>query len=174
MLLWHPLNAASWKLMPPNIKLQLLVTVNAAQVNPTIYVSCVKQFLATTKVKKVNDQEQIQALVDKTKVIIKENIIRSDLLFDDAEGTACLLNEEIFKGIARMGYEKPSQKLTFYKAYPPQWKFLIHTILQCLGANTTAWNEFSSTMTSAITSLADNQKFNFSTYIFDNMVKTLE
>nr|GFA28180.1 hypothetical protein [Tanacetum cinerariifolium] len=47
-------------------------------------------------------------------------------------GTACLLNEAIFEGLARMG------------------------------AKTTAWNEFSSTMVSAIICLADNQKFNFS------------
>nr|GEY55700.1 hypothetical protein [Tanacetum cinerariifolium] len=124
---------------------------------------------------KVNDQEQIQALVDKTKVIITEDSIRSDLCFDDAEGTAYLLNEAIFEGLVRMGYEKPSQKLTFYKAYFfPQSKFLIHTILQCLSAKTTAWNKFNSTMASAIICLADNQKFNFSKYIFDNMVKSLE
>ncbi|GJT92569.1 hypothetical protein Tco_1081414 [Tanacetum coccineum] len=54
------------------------------------------------------------------------------------------------------------------------WKFLIHTILQCLSAKTTAWNEFSSTMASAIICLATNQIFNFSKYIFDNMVKNLE
>nr|GEV13597.1 hypothetical protein [Tanacetum cinerariifolium] len=70
--------------------------------------------------------------------------IRSDLQFDDAEGTVCLLNEAIFEGLA------------------------------CMGAKTTAWNEFSSTMASAIICLADNQKFNFSKYIFDNMVKSLE
>ncbi|GKD67415.1 hypothetical protein Tco_1309523 [Tanacetum coccineum] len=35
--------------------------------------------------------------------------------------------------ITLMGYEKVSQKLTFYKAFfSQQWKFLIHTILQCL------------------------------------------
>nr|GEX43616.1 hypothetical protein [Tanacetum cinerariifolium] len=34
--------------------------------------------------------------------------------------------------------------------------------------------DVSSTMASAITCLADNQKFNFSKYIFDNMVKSLE
>nr|GEU58427.1 hypothetical protein [Tanacetum cinerariifolium] len=48
-------------------------------------------FVDTSKVitvKKVNDKEQIQALVDKTKVIITEDNIRSDLHFDDAEGTA--------------------------------------------------------------------------------------
>nr|GEY78305.1 hypothetical protein [Tanacetum cinerariifolium] len=45
------------------------------------------------KVKRVNDQEHIQALIDKKKVIITEDSIRSDLRFDDAEGIVCLLNE---------------------------------------------------------------------------------
>ncbi|GJT58157.1 putative ribonuclease H-like domain-containing protein [Tanacetum coccineum] len=81
----------------------------------------------------------------------------------------------LFEELTRMGYEKVSQKLTFYKAFfSPQWKFLIHTVLQCLSAKTTAWNEFSSTMTSAIICLATNQKFNFSKYIFESMVKNLE
>ncbi|GJU18089.1 hypothetical protein Tco_1146055 [Tanacetum coccineum] len=74
-----------------------------------------------------------------------------------------------------MGYEKLSQKLIFYKAFfSPQWKFLIHTILQCLSAKTTAWNEFSSTMASVIICLATNQKFNFTKYIFESMVKDLD
>nr|GFA47417.1 uncharacterized mitochondrial protein AtMg00810-like [Tanacetum cinerariifolium] len=60
-----------------------------------------------TTVKKVNDQEQIQALVDKKKVIIMEDIIRSDLRFTDAEGTACLLNEAIFEGLKK---QKPRSK----------------------------------------------------------------
>ncbi|GJU63663.1 hypothetical protein Tco_1245498 [Tanacetum coccineum] len=41
-------------------------------------------------------------------------------------------------------------------------------------AKTTAWNEFSSTMASVVICLATNQNFNFSKYIFDNMVKNLE
>nr|GEX18203.1 hypothetical protein [Tanacetum cinerariifolium] len=81
----------------------------------------------------------------------------------------------IFKELARIGYEKLSEKLTFYKAFfSPQWKFFIHTILQCLSAKTTSWNEFSSTMASAIICLANNQKFNFSKYILDNLNKNLE
>ncbi|GJU31876.1 hypothetical protein Tco_1175465, partial [Tanacetum coccineum] len=101
--------------------------------------------------------------------------IRSDLQLDDAEGMDCLPNATIFKELTRMGYEKISQRLTFYKAFfSPQWKFLIHTILQCLSAKTTAWNEFSSTMASAIICLAINQKFNFSKYIFDNMVRNVD
>nr|GEU73036.1 retrovirus-related Pol polyprotein from transposon TNT 1-94 [Tanacetum cinerariifolium] len=103
-----------------------------------------QELMATEKVNRVNDQEHTQALVDKKKVIITKDTIRSDLCFDYAEGTACLLNEVIFEG------------------------------LTCIGAKTTAWNEFSSTMASVIICLADNQKFNFSKYIFDNMVKSLE
>ncbi|GKF72969.1 hypothetical protein Tco_0219301, partial [Tanacetum coccineum] len=39
---------------------------------------------------------------------------------------------------------------------------------------TTAWNEFSSTMTSAIICLATNKKFNFSKYIFESMARNLD
>nr|GEX63862.1 putative ribonuclease H-like domain-containing protein [Tanacetum cinerariifolium] len=74
----------------------------ALTVNLTIYALCVKQFWTTTKVKKVNDQEQIQTLVDKKKVIITEESIRRDLKFDDAKGTACLPNDTIFEELARM------------------------------------------------------------------------
>ncbi|GKE55880.1 hypothetical protein Tco_1495065 [Tanacetum coccineum] len=119
--------------------------------------------------------EESSALVDKKKVIITETSIRSDLKLDDAEGIDCLPTASIFVELERMGYEHLTQKLTFYKAYfSSQWKFLIHTILQCLSAKTTVWNEFSSTMASAIICLSINQTFNFSKYIFDNMVKHLE
>ncbi|GJU55855.1 hypothetical protein Tco_1229569 [Tanacetum coccineum] len=145
----------------------------ALTVNPTVYTLCIKQFWATAKVQRDNDQEQIQALVDKKKILINEESIRRDLKLEDAEGSTCLPNATIFEELARMGYENPSQRLTFYKAFfSPQWKFLIYTILQCLSAKTTAWNEFSSTMASAIICLANNQKFNFSKYILDNLVKT--
>ncbi|GJT82219.1 hypothetical protein Tco_1056561 [Tanacetum coccineum] len=89
----------------------------ALTVNPTIYTSCIEQFWTTAKVKTVNREVQIQSLVDKKKVIITETSIGSDLQFEDAEAF-----------------------------FSPQWKFLIRTIMQCLSAKTTAWNEFSSTM----------------------------
>nr|GEW31089.1 hypothetical protein [Tanacetum cinerariifolium] len=42
---------------------------------------------------------------------------------NDAEGTDYLPNEEIFTELARMGYEKPSTKLTFYKVFFSGRKF---------------------------------------------------
>ncbi|GJS30151.1 ribonuclease H-like domain, reverse transcriptase, RNA-dependent DNA polymerase [Tanacetum coccineum] len=147
----------------------------ALMINSTIYTSCIKQFWATIKVKTVNGEVQLQALVDGKKISIAEASVRRDLQLNDKEGTDCLPNSTIFEELTRMGYEKLSQKLTFYKAFfSPQWKLLIHIILQCLSAKTIAWNEFSSTMASAIICLATNQKFNFSKYIFESMLKNLE
>ncbi|GJX56118.1 putative ribonuclease H-like domain-containing protein [Tanacetum coccineum] len=100
---------------------------------------------------------------------------KRDLQLEDVKGTECLPTATIFEELTRMRYEKLTQKLTFYKAFfSPQWKFLIHTILQCLSAKTTAWKEFSSTMASVIISLATNQNFNFSKYILDSMVKNMD
>nr|GEU63889.1 hypothetical protein [Tanacetum cinerariifolium] len=59
----------------------------------------------------------MQAVVDNKKVVVTKATIREVLHFDDAEGVECLPNEEIFAELARMGYEKPSTKLTFYKAF---------------------------------------------------------
>nr|GEU96833.1 putative ribonuclease H-like domain-containing protein [Tanacetum cinerariifolium] len=117
----------------------------------------------------------LQALVDKKKVIITEATIRDALRLDDAEGINCLPNEEIFTELARMGYEKPSTKLTFYKAFfSSQWKFLIHTILQCMSAKRTSWNEFSSSMASTVICLSTGRKFNFSKYIFNSLVRNVD
>ncbi|GJW96517.1 putative ribonuclease H-like domain-containing protein [Tanacetum coccineum] len=82
--------------------------------------------------------------VDKKRVIVTESSIRRDLHLDDAEGTDCLPTATIFEELARMG------------------------------AKSTAWNEFSSSMASLIICLATNQKFNLSKYIFDAMVKHLD
>nr|GEW76302.1 hypothetical protein [Tanacetum cinerariifolium] len=90
--------------------------------------------MATTKMKNVNEETQIQALVDKKKVIIIEALIRRDLRFEDEGGVDCLSNEVIFEQLILIG----------------------------------------SIMASAIICLATNQNFNFSKYIFDNMVKHLD
>ncbi|GJU09384.1 hypothetical protein Tco_1131780 [Tanacetum coccineum] len=116
----------------------------ALTINPTIYISCIEQFWAISKAKTVNGEVQLQALVDGKKIIITESTVRRDLQLENAEGVDCLPNATIFEQLALMG------------------------------AKTTAWNEFSSTMASAIICLATNQKFNFSKYIFESMVKNLD
>nr|GFA99117.1 hypothetical protein [Tanacetum cinerariifolium] len=95
----------------------------ALTINPHIYVSCIKQFWNIVIVKQTNDVTRLQALVEKKKVVITKATIRDALCLDDAEGVNCLPNKEIFAELARMGYEKPSTKLTLYKAFfSSQWK----------------------------------------------------
>ncbi|GJT75262.1 hypothetical protein Tco_1041987 [Tanacetum coccineum] len=75
----------------------------ALTVNPTIYCSCIKQFWDTVKAKTVNGEVQLQALVDKKKVIITESTIRRDLQLEDAEETECLPTTTIFEELTRIG-----------------------------------------------------------------------
>nr|GEY09509.1 hypothetical protein [Tanacetum cinerariifolium] len=79
----------------------------ALTVNPHIYISCIKQFWNTSFVKRLDDVTRLQALDDRKKIVISEDVIREILQLDDAEGVLCLPNEEIFAGLAQMGYEKP-------------------------------------------------------------------
>nr|GFC11471.1 hypothetical protein [Tanacetum cinerariifolium] len=147
----------------------------ALTVSPHIYISCIKQFWNSVSVKRSGDVTRLQALVDKKKIVIFEALIREILQLNDAEGVVCLPNEEIFTGLAQMGYEKSSTMLTFYKAFfSSQWKFLIHTVLQSLSVKRTSLNEFSTSMASAVICLSEVQRFNFSKYIFDSLVRNVD
>nr|GEU30263.1 putative ribonuclease H-like domain-containing protein [Tanacetum cinerariifolium] len=147
-------------------KKQTVVATSSTEAKYVAAASCCAQ---------TNDVTRLQALVDRKKVVILEAAIRDVLRLDDAEGVDCLPNEEIFAELARMGYEKPSTKLTFYKAFfSSQWKFLIHTLLQSMSAKHTFWNKFCSAMASAVICLSTGRKFNFSKYIFKSLVRNVD
>ncbi|GKC97441.1 putative ribonuclease H-like domain-containing protein [Tanacetum coccineum] len=146
-------------LTPMETQKPLLKDEDGEEVDVHLYRSMIGSLMYLTSsrpdimfaVKTVNGEQQLQVLVDGKKIIVAEASVRRGLQLYDEEGTDCLSNDTIFEDLTRMGYEKLSQKLTFYNAFfSSQWKFLIHTILQCLSAKTTACNEFSSTMASAI------------------------
>ncbi|GJZ99282.1 retrovirus-related pol polyprotein from transposon TNT 1-94 [Tanacetum coccineum] len=90
----------------------------ALTVNPTIYTSCIHQFWATAKVKTVNGEVQLQALVDGKKVIITETSVRRDLQLEDAEGIECLPNADIFEQLALMGMVKNVDSSVKFLMYP--------------------------------------------------------
>nr|GEY36068.1 putative ribonuclease H-like domain-containing protein [Tanacetum cinerariifolium] len=95
--------------------------------------------------KRSGDVTMLQALVDKKNIVISEVVIREILQLNDAEGVVCLPTDEIFAGLAQIGYEKP-----------------------------TSWNEFSTAMASAVICLSKGQRFNFSKYIFDSLVRNVD
>nr|GEX39421.1 putative ribonuclease H-like domain-containing protein [Tanacetum cinerariifolium] len=147
-----------------------VVDLQVSAVRNMLLLDAFKPRLGYDPVKQVNDVTRLQALVDRKKVVVTKATIRDSLRLDDAEGVDYLPNEEIFVELARMGYEKPSTKLMFYKAFfSSRWKFLIHTILQCMSAKRTSWNEFSSSMASAVICLSSGV-FGVETPLFEGML----
>ncbi|GJY30491.1 putative ribonuclease H-like domain-containing protein [Tanacetum coccineum] len=83
------------------------------------------KFWTSAKSKIINNVRHITAKVAGKPVSITEASIRSDLLFDDANGIDSLPNQAIFDAIQLMGYEGDLTVLTFNKAlFSPQWSEL--------------------------------------------------
>ncbi|GJX88106.1 hypothetical protein Tco_0340120 [Tanacetum coccineum] len=60
-------------------------------------------FHTTVKVKTINGEVQLQALVDGKKIIVTKAFVRRDLQLNDEEGTDYLPNTTIFEELTRMG-----------------------------------------------------------------------
>ncbi|GJT58802.1 putative ribonuclease H-like domain-containing protein [Tanacetum coccineum] len=143
--------------------------------NPTIYDSLVKQFWQTATVRTLaNGTQQLVASIDSKEYTITEASVRSKLQLADATGIHNLSDAEIYAGLATLGYVTEG-KLTFWKKnFTPQWKFLIHHILHCLSPKSGGWDQFGSTIATALICLSSNRVYNFSKMIFDGMVHNLE
>ncbi|GKB13949.1 hypothetical protein Tco_0847872 [Tanacetum coccineum] len=143
--------------------------------NPTIYDSLVKQFWQTATVRTLaNGTQQLVASIDSKEYTITEASVRSKLQLADATGIHNLSDAEIYAGLATLGYVTEG-KLTFWKKnFTPQWKFLIHHILHCLSPKSGGWDQFGSTVATALICLSSNRVYNFSKMIFDGMVHNLE
>ncbi|GJR61205.1 hypothetical protein Tco_1503367 [Tanacetum coccineum] len=78
---------------------------HALTVSPVVSTTFVEQFWMSAKSKMINNVRYITAKVAGKPVSISEASIRSDLLFDDADGIDSLPNQAIFDAIQLMGYE---------------------------------------------------------------------
>ncbi|GKE06793.1 hypothetical protein Tco_1398811 [Tanacetum coccineum] len=143
--------------------------------NPTIYDSLVKQFWQTATVRTLaNGIQELVASIDNKEYTITEASIRSQLQLADATGITNLPDAEIYEGLATLGYVSEG-KLTFWKKnFTPQWKFIIYNILHCISPKSGGWDQFGSTIATALICLSSNRVYNFSKMIFDGMVHNLE
>nr|GEV98522.1 hypothetical protein [Tanacetum cinerariifolium] len=91
------------------------------------------------------DVTRLQALVDKKRIVITEEVVH-----------------EILQSIMLKAF------------FSTQWKFFIHMILHSLSAKRNLWNEFSSAIASALICLSSGQRFNFSKYIFESLVRNVD
>ncbi|GJY92351.1 hypothetical protein Tco_0508133 [Tanacetum coccineum] len=140
-----------------------------------VYVSHIRQFWSTARIKTADGETHIVAKIDGKQRTISKSLIRKKLRLKDEEGISTLPDNELFENLLRMGYNiSPNQRFSFNKSqFSHQWKFLIHTIMQCISPKSTAFNEFSSNIATAIVCLATNRTYNFSKMIFDGMLRNV-
>ncbi|GJT20712.1 putative ribonuclease H-like domain-containing protein [Tanacetum coccineum] len=112
---------------------------HALTVSPVVSTTFVEQFWTSAKSKIFNNVRHITAKVAGKPVSISEASIRSDLLFDDANGIDSLPNQAIFDAIQLMGSQK----------------------------STVTWDQIPTNIATAVICLTSNQKYNFSKLIFD-------
>ncbi|GJT96277.1 hypothetical protein Tco_1091795 [Tanacetum coccineum] len=140
-------------------------------VDPDLIGPWLQQFWTTASLRVINDVPHIRAMVAGKKILISEETIRADLLFDDANGVDCFPKQVIWDTLRDIGYEGNLAQLTFSKPlFSPQWKYLIHVLLHCLSPKSTSWEQFGTNIASALVGLATNQKFNFSLMIMNGML----
>jgi hypothetical protein len=149
----------------------------ALTLNPTIYVSHIKQFWQTATVTTIDDGDThdtvdaLTATVDGVTINVTESSLRRILQLNDQEGLITLPNPEILEYISNMGYDTSNKKLTFKKGcFSPQWIFFIHNLLHCLSHKKTSYEQFSTTIAYLLVCLATNRTFNFSRFLFNNMI----
>ncbi|GJZ55912.1 hypothetical protein Tco_0611105 [Tanacetum coccineum] len=112
--------------------------------NPKIYISLIQQFWGTATARTTDDGEvEITATIDGQVKTITEASLRRHFKLEDSDGITSLPNTKIFEQLA------------------------------LIGPKTTAWEQFSSNIATAIIFLATKRTFNFSKMIFDAMVKNL-
>nr|GEW50486.1 hypothetical protein [Tanacetum cinerariifolium] len=106
---------------------------------------------------------------------ITESSLRRNPKLNDEEGISSLPDTELFENLTLMGYNiSLNQKFIFQKGqFSHQWKYLIHTIMQCMSPKSTGFNVFSSNIATALVCLATNMTYNFSKMIFDGLVKNI-
>nr|GEZ20265.1 hypothetical protein [Tanacetum cinerariifolium] len=127
------------------------------------------------RIETTEEGTKILATVDGILRTVTESSLRRNLKLQDEEGINSLPDTKLFKNLSLMGYNiSQNQKFTFQKGqFSHQWKYLIHTIMQCLSPKSTGFNEFSSNIATALICLATNRTYNFSKMIFDGLVKNI-
>nr|GFB61852.1 hypothetical protein [Tanacetum cinerariifolium] len=98
------------------------------------------------RIETTDEGTKILATVDGKPRTISESSIRRNLKLNDEAGISSLPDAELFENLTLIGYNiLPNQKFSFQKdQFSHQWKYLIHTIMQCFSPKSTGFNEFSS------------------------------
>lgn len=142
---------------------------------PTVvYESMITQFWETAHVRSVKGEPtEIVATIDEEVCVVTESLVRAELQLDDENSEYEAPKEEILQGLHAIGYEG-NEKVWHKNKFCPKWRFLVHTLLQCISSKSGGWDQFSTSIAFAIVCLSQGRTYNFSKYIFDAMVKNVK
>ena len=76
----------------------------------------------------------------------------------------------IIAGRKEIGYKYDGKNFWKKPLLCPKWRFLVHTLLQCISSKSGGWDQFSSFLAHGIISLSKGEKYNWSKYVFVEMV----
>ncbi|GJU78740.1 hypothetical protein Tco_1275810, partial [Tanacetum coccineum] len=142
---------------------------------PVVFDSLVKQFWATAVVRpNAAGSHDLVATIDGREVVVTESLIRTQLQFDDANGIFDMPINDILEGMRVIGYPTDGT-VTFLKNHlSPQWRFLVHTLMHCLSPKSGSWNQFPSSIATALICLSTGRVYNFSRFILEGMIGNLK
>ncbi|GJW43265.1 hypothetical protein Tco_0072064 [Tanacetum coccineum] len=84
----------------------------ALTVSPTIYASYIEQFWNTATSKTINSVKKIHVIVNGKAVVISESSVRSNILFNDEDGTSVPLDHGADKAIHKEGGDSVERAIT--------------------------------------------------------------
>ncbi|KAI3732634.1 hypothetical protein L1987_63841 [Smallanthus sonchifolius] len=145
---------------------------HALTVNPTIYIPYMEDFWNTTVYSTEQGIPQIKSKVDGKDIIISEATLRKHLQLQDEGAAISYSKEEYMRTFVSIGYTGNQNEYTIEKALMgPPWKYLCHTLLQCISQKRSGWHQVSSTLASAVHGMITDQGFNFAHLIFEDLSK---
>ncbi|KAF5786291.1 hypothetical protein HanXRQr2_Chr10g0439091 [Helianthus annuus] len=146
---------------------------HALRTNPVMCSNCINSFWNNAKIVR-QGAGFIESTIQKTKIIISEEVIREVLRFGDQPDHPTLYDQaRVQAALRRMGYEG-GYPTVLKKLFPPYWRLLVHFFLQCIAENKGGWDQMNKTQTSAVVALVNEWDYNFSAFILDNMKRMLE
>ncbi|KAI3784489.1 hypothetical protein L1987_43588 [Smallanthus sonchifolius] len=132
---------------------------HALTVNPTIYIPHMEDFWNTAVYSTEQGIPQIKAKVDGKDIIISEATLRKHLQLQDERAAISYSKEEYMRTFVSIGYTGNQNEYTIEKALMgPPWKYLCHSLLQCISQKRSGWHQVSSALASGDSSVipADN------------------
>ncbi|KAD5802478.1 hypothetical protein E3N88_13838 [Mikania micrantha] len=141
---------------------------------PLVYESHHQQFWASCSVSSSSNGRYLLATIDAHPITITVETISRHLKLNDAGGSVSFTKDEVASTFQSMGYEGPLPSTTYLKGRVSyNYKYLIHLFLHCLSNKSGGWDQIPSDLASAIHGLVSNQLFNFSAFIFNNLVDNI-